>query len=79
MRNFGVNYGIIFTAWGVGGFVMSRTSQTLLAESSKFTGSFIVAGVLLSVGVLMTFFIRDIKDEMRRQARIGLAADKGGT
>ena len=33
MRNFGVNYGIIFTSWGVGGFVMSKVSQALLAEN----------------------------------------------
>ncbi len=26
LKSFGVNYGILFTAWGVGGFVMSRVS-----------------------------------------------------
>ncbi|MFC1770228.1 OFA family MFS transporter, partial [Nitrospirota bacterium] len=76
MRNFGVNYGIIFTAWGVGGFMMSRVSQSLFAESGTFTGSFIVAGVLLSIGVLTSFFIKDLKDEMRREIRMELATDK---
>jgi MFS family permease len=76
MRNFGVNYGIIFTAWGIGGFVMSRVSQSLFAQSSTFTGAFVVAGLLLSAGVLTTFFIKDRKDEMRGQVRMKLAADK---
>lgn len=71
MRNFGVNYGIIFTAWGVGGFVMSRVSQSLFAKSNTFTEAFIVAGVLLSAGVFTAFFINDHKDTMRRQVKDG--------
>jgi len=41
MKNFGVNYGIMFTAWGAGGFVMSRTSQALLASNNSFVASLV--------------------------------------
>jgi OFA family oxalate/formate antiporter-like MFS transporter len=34
LKSFGVNYGILFTAWGVGGFALSRLSQ-MLYEASK--------------------------------------------
>ena len=50
MRNFGVNYGLLFTAWGVGGFVMSKVSEVLKASSGSYTISFIAAGVLLLCG-----------------------------
>jgi MFS transporter, OFA family, oxalate/formate antiporter len=30
LKNFGINYGLVFSAWGVGGFVMGRLSQMLL-------------------------------------------------
>ncbi|MDH4231559.1 MAG: OFA family MFS transporter [Nitrospirota bacterium] len=69
MKSFGVNYGILFTAWGVGGLVMSRLSQTLFAEKGSFTDSLLLAGILLVAGVMMSALIRDRKDELRRAAR----------
>lgn len=58
LKNFGVNYGLLFTAWGVGGFVLSRVSQMLKASSGNFSSSFLVAGLLLAAGALLTFGIR---------------------
>ena len=58
LKSFGVNYGVIFTAWGVGGFVFSRVQQTLVAGSKSYTSSFITAGVLLIVAAAMTFLIK---------------------
>ena len=49
LKNFGVNYGILFTAWGLGGFVLSRVQQMLKASSGGFTSSFVTASVLLLV------------------------------
>lgn len=57
LKNFGVNYGVLFTAWGVGGFVLSRVSEMLKAGSGGYTYSFITAGVLLIVGLGLTFTI----------------------
>jgi len=68
MKNFGVNYGILFTAWGVGGFVMSRASQTLLSTTGTFNSSFMTSGILLLAGAGLTFLVRDKKDEARRKA-----------
>jgi OFA family oxalate/formate antiporter-like MFS transporter len=59
LRNFGMNYGLLFTAWGVGGFVLSRVSQMLKASSGNFGSSFLVAGILLVVGALLTQGIRN--------------------
>ncbi|HSY19817.1 MAG TPA: OFA family MFS transporter [Candidatus Acidoferrales bacterium] len=59
LKSFGVNYGILFTAWGVGGFVLSRLQQMLtVAESGSFHNSFIVAGSFLLGGAALTLFIR---------------------
>lgn len=69
MRNFGVNYGALFTSWGVGGLVMSRMSQTLMAESGSFRLSFITAGALLVIGMAVSLLIKDEKDELRRSIK----------
>ena len=63
LKNFGMNYGILFTSWGVGGFVLSRVQQMLKTSSGDFKSSFTTAGVLLLVGVVLTFFIKSPKEE----------------
>ena len=59
LKSFGVNYGVLFTAWGVGGLVLPRLQQTLTTNSGgSYTSSFITAGVLLLVGAALTFAIK---------------------
>jgi len=59
LRNFGMNYGILFTSWGVGGLVFSRLQQTLTARSGgNFSTSFYVAGGLLMLGSALTLTLR---------------------
>jgi nitrate/nitrite transporter NarK len=57
LKNFGVNYGVLFTAWGAGS-LLSRISQMLKAQSGNFNSSFIVAGVLLAMGAALTLLLR---------------------
>ena len=57
LKNFGVNYGILFTAWGAGGFVLSRLQQMLKASSGNFRSSFLVAAAFLVVGALLTLLL----------------------
>ncbi len=59
LKSFGMNYGVLFTAWGVGGLVLPRLQQTLTAQSGgSYTSSFVTACVLLLVGTALTFLIR---------------------
>ncbi len=59
LKTFGMNYGVLFTAWGVGGLVLPRVQQTLTAQSGgSYTSSFITAGVMLVVGALLTLGIK---------------------
>lgn len=58
LKNFGTNYGIVFTAWGVGGFVMGRLSQMLQSGSGSYTSSFMTAGVLLAIGAVLTMILQ---------------------
>ena len=59
LKNFGVNYGVLFTAWGVGGLVFPKVQQILTANSGgSFQSSFIASGTLLCIGAILTLFIR---------------------
>ncbi|MCU7937685.1 MAG: OFA family MFS transporter [Candidatus Thiodiazotropha sp. (ex Dulcina madagascariensis)] len=71
IKNFGVNYGIVFTSWGVGGFVMSRVSQVLNASTQTYSASFLTAGILLAAGVALSFLIHNEKEVLRREIGSG--------
>lgn len=58
LKHFGVNYGLLFTAWGAGGFVMSRWSQMLYAGSGSYRSAFLIAAGLLAAGGLLTLALR---------------------
>ncbi len=58
LKHFGVNYGLLFTAWGMGGFVLSRLQQMLKAQSGSFNSSFITAGALLVLGALLALVVK---------------------
>lgn len=60
-KNYGLNYGTLFTAWGVGGFVMGRVSEMMNAHPGGLNKSFILAGTLLASGTVLTFFLRERK------------------
>jgi nitrate/nitrite transporter NarK len=61
LKNFGANYGILFTAWGVGGFVMARASQMIQAYTGDLNLSFAVSGTLLTVAAVIALTLKDLK------------------
>lgn len=60
-KNYGLNYGALFTAWGVGGFVMGKVSEMINAQPGGQGTSFMLAGVLLVLGAAMTIFLAELK------------------
>jgi MFS family permease len=56
LKNFGMNYGVLFTAWGAGS-LLSSLAQRLYASSHSYDSSFATAGGLLVLGAALTFLI----------------------
>ncbi|MBK8972482.1 MAG: OFA family MFS transporter [Hahellaceae bacterium] len=63
LKSFGLNYGVLFTAWGIGGFVMTRISSMLVAQTGSYVGSFILAGVLLAIGAVVALRMKTPETE----------------
>jgi MFS transporter, OFA family, oxalate/formate antiporter len=62
LKNFGTNYGVLFTAWGVGGFVMPILHQNLYNRLGHvYTYSFLAAAIFLFVGAGLTFALKKDK------------------
>jgi MFS family permease len=60
LKHFGVNYGVLFTAWGVGGVVLPIVAGRVADATGSFHLAYIVAAVCLVLASVMTFVIRRV-------------------
>lgn len=54
-KNGGVNYGLVFTAWGVGGVFGSMVAGKIVDATKSYDQAFIVAAVLCVAAAVITF------------------------
>jgi OFA family oxalate/formate antiporter-like MFS transporter len=55
MKNFGANYGLIFTGWGIGGIIGPLTAGKIFDVTGNFQAAFMVAFCLLIIAGMITF------------------------
>ncbi len=61
LKNYGLNYGALFTAWGMGGFVLVQAADKIKAMPGGANNAFIAAGILLIIGASLSIFLADKK------------------
>ncbi|NMA24843.1 MAG: OFA family MFS transporter [Clostridiales bacterium] len=61
MKNFGVNYGLIMTGWGLGGVIGPMMAAAVFDASKNYFMAYIIAGILLVVTLLISFTFRSRK------------------
>jgi predicted MFS family arabinose efflux permease len=64
MKNLGMNYGVVFTAWGVGALVMAPVAGAIKDQTHAYTGGFYLSAGLLALGALLTFLVRPPTEEV---------------
>jgi MFS transporter, OFA family, oxalate/formate antiporter len=57
LKNFGVNYGLVFTAWGFGGFLLSLLAGTFYDRYNTFVYAYYGAAALLAAGAAISLFL----------------------
>ncbi len=57
-KNLGVNYGLVFTAWGVGGVFGSMVAGKIVDITTSYNMAFIVAAVLCVLAALLSFITK---------------------
>ncbi len=58
LKNFGVNYGLVFTAWGVGGFMLALLAGQFYDKYQTFALAYYGAAVLLALAAVATFLVK---------------------
>lgn len=64
LKNFGMNYGLVFTAWGIGGFILAQFAARvydgkIVADwAGSYNFAFYTSAVLLLLAAVMTFIVK---------------------
>ena len=58
LKSFGVNYGLMFTAWGFGGFLLSRLAGRVYDATGSFSFAYYCSAGLLVLAAIATFLLR---------------------
>lgn len=58
LKNFGMNYGFVFTSWGVGGFMLAKLAGSMYVKYQTFNVAYYGAVVLLILAAVTTLFIK---------------------
>lgn len=61
IKNFGTNYGLMFTGWGLGGIIGPMTAATIFDATGSYNTAYIVAGLLLLVSTILAFTFKGEK------------------
>ena len=65
LKNFGVNYGLVFTAWGLGGFTLSLLAGKVYDHTHVFTFAYHCSAILLVAAALVTFLVKPPQSKAR--------------
>jgi MFS transporter, OFA family, oxalate/formate antiporter len=58
MKNFGVNYGLIFCGWGVGGVVGPLLGGFVADATGTYSISYVVSAIMLIAGAFIVKFTK---------------------
>ena len=58
VKNLGVNYGLVFSGWGIAAVIGPILGGYAVLMSGKYTTSYVAAGILLLVGTVLVLFMK---------------------
>ncbi len=53
LKNFAMNYGIVYTAWGLGGFMLSQLAGAIKDATGSFNNAYLLAAAMLVVAAVL--------------------------
>jgi OFA family oxalate/formate antiporter-like MFS transporter len=62
-KNLGLNYGILFSAWGIGGVIGPILASNMVDIYGNFNNSYLLASGLCAIGALIAFTIKPLSNK----------------
>jgi len=66
--NLGVNYGVIFTAFGLAAYIGPQLGAGIRESTGDYSMAFVIASFMSVAGVILTFYMKYISKKERRKA-----------
>jgi MFS transporter, OFA family, oxalate/formate antiporter len=64
IKNLGVNYGLVFTSWGIAGIIGPILAGRVADVTGNYNASYLVAGAMLLIGALLVKLIKSPTKEI---------------
>jgi OFA family oxalate/formate antiporter-like MFS transporter len=75
-KNLGLNYGIMFTAWGVGGVFGPILAGKVADATGSYTTAYMISAALLIFAAILTFFTKAPEKKTVEQPALQVVAAK---
>jgi MFS transporter, OFA family, oxalate/formate antiporter len=78
LKNFAMNYGIVYTAWGLGGFMLSQLAGVIKDMYGTYNNAYLLAAGLLLLAAVVTALMKSPQAKAAvGPEEVNLAAAKG--
>ncbi|MFS0688794.1 OFA family MFS transporter [Sporosarcina sp. 179-K 8C2 HS] len=65
MKNFGANYGVLYTAWGISGLIGPIIAGFVVDKTGSYDGAYMISAILLVVALGIAFITKPVKETVR--------------
>ncbi len=63
LKNFGANYGVLYTAWGIGGFIGPILAAISVDWYGNYSIAYWICALLVSIATVLTFRVKPVATE----------------
>jgi OFA family oxalate/formate antiporter-like MFS transporter len=71
-KNFAMNYGIVYTAWGLGGFMLSQLAGTIRDTTGNYNQAYLLAAVMLIIAAILMGILKS--PQIAKEASVPVVA-----
>ena len=65
-KNFAMNYGIVYTAWGLGGFMISQVASAIKDATGSYTNAYYLSAIMLVVAAVLMIFLKSPQPQVEK-------------
>ncbi len=70
MKNFGLNYGILYTAWGIAGAIGPVFASAIADATGTFTNAYLISAGLLALTLILNLVLKPLEQDKPAQDEI---------
>jgi OFA family oxalate/formate antiporter-like MFS transporter len=65
-KNFAMNYGIVYTAWGLGGFMISQVASAIKDATGSYNNAYYLSAIMLVVAAVLMRFLKSPQPQVEK-------------